>query len=200
MKDLSQHISQVRHLRERNISGSETLRCYGIIERHYGDKRARRSGRRYMCHIDEGLSALQVLGATQRTMGAWCLHPVVQDDADLVGALRDGCLSEAPVESVVLAMEYRHWANAHLSFHDPTPQYGPCEEVRQMLTVDKVQNRKDFERYLYEPGRLGTTALLALCRYYKEWFDALGITEEQHLLLLGAMETPTGPTYDKGEG
>ena len=176
-----------------NISeaGRQNLeQCYAVIQKHYGERKARRSGQRYMSHIDEGLTALKILGASWHTMGAWCLHPVVQSNAELLAVLKNGCLRDTPVESVILAMEYRQWANAHLSFHAPKPpEFGPCLEVKQMLIVDKIQNRKDFEKYLFAPGAIKNKD--RLIEYFKEWFDALSITNEQYLAIKDSMDQPS---------
>jgi hypothetical protein len=149
--------------------GSES---YAAIEAFYGDQRAERSGQFYMNHIDEGLDILAQIGAAPHTKDAFCLHPIVQADEDFERALAYQRLERLPQTAVLLAMEYRSWANAHLPKHAPKkPQWGPTKAVRDMLMADKLQNRKDYERYLRGKGQAPNEDRLD--EYFDEWFDAL---------------------------
>ena len=151
-------------------------KAYAAVSHFYGNKRAKRSGVLYIKHIDEGLEILTSLGATQVVKDAWCLHPLLQDDKDLITTLSSGYLQGQDPAAIVLAMEYRQWANAHLSHHDSKiPTWGPLEEVKQMLIADKMQNRKDFEMYILGGGIDRDDCRLS--DYFKEWFGALGIDE-----------------------
>ncbi len=53
--------------------------------------------------------------------------------------------------AIALSMEYRSVANRYLSRMElrtpDTIELSPVAEVNKMLIADKVQNRKDFERY-----------------------------------------------------
>src|SRR5687768_16111088 len=88
-------------------------REYLAIAAVYGDRRAQRSHVRLIEHIDEGLAIMRALGASDNAMRAYCLHPLVQADADLATAR----LRELTDDVVVMALvfEYRHIANATLS-------------------------------------------------------------------------------------
>ena len=150
-------------------------RAYSAVESFYGDGRANRSGLFLMNHIDEGLYILGELGATLQTKDAWCLHPLLQSDYDLQATLAAGghLNGQAPA-AMLIAMEYRHQANGHLSHHEPkVPTFGPLDEVRQMLIADKVQNRKDFDQHLR--GKVANSDRLD--SYFQEWFAALEIPE-----------------------
>ncbi len=155
--------------------------AYLAAEKYCGDRKARRSGIFWMNHVDEGLLLLKHLGASDDTLDAWCLHPMLQPDDVLPKTLKSGALCELITgeTSVALAMEYRAVANAHLSKHEPKiPELSPIHEVNLMLVADKVQNQKDYLLYVrnhpecYNAKRLDA--------YFPEWFDALGITLDMY--------------------
>jgi hypothetical protein len=170
---------------------------YHAIEQHYGDGRARRSGVYFMHHIDEGLRVLhRWLHASDRAKRAWCLHPLVQGDADLRRSYDAGLLHGFEPEVVALALEYRSFANAFLSPMESHPGYGdpskiaqsPLPEVGAMLTADKLQNCKDFRLHHRGPLRREGPGLWAeakhkephprtshLERYFDSWLAALGV-------------------------
>ncbi len=152
---------------------------YVAIENHYGATRARRSGRPYMNHIDEGLRVLhRWLGASDRAMRAWCLHPLVQGDEDLRHSHAAGLLDGFEPAVVTLALEYRNIANAFLSPMMQHPGYddpakivlSPLAEVNAMLVADKVQNCKDFRLDHTDHPRAAW-----LGRYFQAWLTALGV-------------------------
>lgn len=169
---------------------------YRAIEEFYGDGRARRSGVFFMNHIDEGLVVLRRLNALDATRRAWCLHPIVQGDADLALAVRAGALAPFANEVVVLAMEYRNIANRFLSPMEQHPGYddpgqicrSPLVEVDQMLVADKVQNFKDFrEHHLASHPRAAR-----LERYFQRWLAALGVDPHEVDVLAERAGLPIG--------
>ncbi len=150
---------------------------YKAIEEHYGASRARRSGVMFMHHIDEGLAVLRSLHASAQAWRAWCLHPLLQADADLQAALpRLATLTDDPYV-LALAMEYRRLANAYLSHREITSiaeiDLGVLPEVVDMLRADKVQNYKDFLAHHAKahPRRE------ALDRYFRQWLARLEISD-----------------------
>jgi hypothetical protein len=153
---------------------------YRAIEQHYGDGRARRSGVFFMHHIDEGLRVLhRWLRASDRAKRAFCLHPLVQGDAELRRSYDAGLLDGFEPRVVALALEYRSFANAFLSPMESHPGYAdpskvaqsPLPEVGAMLVADKLQNCKDFCRH-----HRGTHPRSAhLERYFASWLAALGV-------------------------
>ncbi len=157
---------------------------HDLIRRFYGERRARRSGVVFMNHIDEGLRILDALGATREAKRAFCLHPVIQSDADLARSLAPGGILRTtpgldPV-AVALALEYRSVANEYLSSRQVAAiseiRLSPLPEVRDMLVADKVQNRRDFERHHAATHPRST----ALARYFETWLRRLEITEERY--------------------
>lgn len=155
-------------------------REYSAISEHYLGKFANRSGAPYIQHIDEGLRILEALGSSLTARLAYCLHPLAQSDSDL--AKFDARLASTP-EVLLATIEYRNVANRYLSHHygdtSRSAILSPVQDVNDMLIADKVQNRKDFEKY-----HLGThknSSRLSL--YFKEWLEALGVDEKEYIYL-----------------
>lgn len=169
---------------------------YRAIEAFYGDARARRSGVLFMNHIDEGLFVLRRLDASDAARRAWCLHPIVQGDADLARAVRGGALASFTNEVVVLVMEYRNIANRFLSPMEAHPGYAepgaidrsPLVEVDQMLVADKVQNYKDFRQH----HRASHPRAARLELYFQRWLAALGVDPSEVDLLAARAALPAG--------
>jgi len=148
---------------------------YNLISDFYGSKKAKRSGVFYMNHIDEGLYILNRIEATMTAKKAYCIHPLIQGDEDLLQ--NRYLLSEVDVQTVITATEYRSVANEYLSKRKIQSaddiRLSPLKDVNDMLIADKIQNRKDFELYHknHEHAR-------ELKEYFDNWFYKLGITEE----------------------
>lgn len=169
-------------------------RAYAVIAAWYGDRRAARSGRPLVAHIDEGLDILDALGAAPVEQDAWCLHPMVQADADLAASWpRPDLWRGLDPRAVALAMAYRHTANAYLS---PMPRpaqipRSPLPAVARLLIADKVQNRKDFELYL----RGDVPNSDRLDAYFADWLAALGVDDDRYLALAGRVERARGRSF-----
>ena len=130
-----------------------TQRYYDMVSEFYGDKTARRSGLPLMNHINEGIGYLRELYATETEISAWCIHPLFQNDGDLVKNFKQAGDCSGPV--MLLVMEYRNIANKYLC-RPETDHYTtkdlpaiPLDGVRRMLIADKRQNQKDFLEYHY---------------------------------------------------
>jgi hypothetical protein len=96
-------------------------REYRAIEMHYGERRTARSNVPLIRHVDEGLFVLTTRGVSEPARRAFCLHPRVQEDADLATTFpRIGELSDDP-RVIALALEYRNIANATLSQRARSP-------------------------------------------------------------------------------
>jgi hypothetical protein len=157
---------------------------YRAIATHYGTRVARRSGVPLMHHIDEGLAILHAIGASALAQRAFCLHPLVQADADLAASAPR--LRELSDDAYVLALafEYRNIANAALSTRVLASAadiaLSPLADVNAMLVADKVQNRKDFIAH-----HRGTHPHSAeLDRYFALWLERLGVTEARYTELV----------------
>jgi len=139
-----------------------------------------------MNHINEGLVILDDIGASTCAKDAYCLHPILQEDSSLDRNIR---LMEGIDTRVLLTtMEYRNVANRGLSCYqvdNPDHIYlGPLIDVHHLIIADKVQNRKDFEKY--HLGRHEKSA--ELDRYFRNWLRALGVTEAKYGQLVGLLE------------
>jgi hypothetical protein len=144
---------------------------YELIAAHYGARTARRSGVPLIAHIDEGLALLA--GATDDARRAFCLHPLLQADADLAANL-DRVAAVTTPRVLALAIEYRAVANAALSTRTYTSAadiaLSPLPEVNAMLLADKRQNYKDFLAH-----HAATHPRAAeLDRYFRLWLERLG--------------------------
>lgn len=164
---------------------------YLAIEREYGVRTARRSGVLLMRHIDEGLAVLQRIGAPEAAMRAFCIHPLVQEDAALATNIeRVTALVEPGV--LALALEYRRVANATLSTRPIAAAadipLSERPEVNQMLVADKIQNRKDF--LLHHRGHHPRSD--ALDRYFQRWLERLGVSEARFAELRADLQAAAG--------
>lgn len=172
---------------------------YDAIAEHYGDRRAERSGVLLIRHVDEGLLVLDAIGAPLVAREAYCLHPLLQGDAELAAAfLPESVLHRHAIRphAVALAMEYRAVANGYLSHRiiaDASEiALGPLPEVRQMLIADKAQNRKDFERHHADTHPRARE----LDRYFRLWLERLGVSEAEYRRFVAIMDgaaRPDGP-------
>jgi hypothetical protein len=166
-------------------------REYKAIEAHYGARRAERSQVLLMHHIDEGLQVLAQRGST-RAMKAFCLHPLVQQDAALAAAYPSLDVTDDPAV-LALALEYRNIANATLSMR-PIASAGdiplsPLVEVNEMLVADKLQNWKDFVLH----HRTTHPRTHALERYFAHWHERLGITSADREHWFEALQITPAP-------
>lgn len=164
-------------------------REYKMISLFYGDRVAKRSQVPLMNHINEGLVVLDRISSSDAAKRAFCVHPMLQADADLKANKH---LYLEP-EIMMLAMEYRNIANAFLS--DKIPEYryqniklSPLYEVNDMLIADKVQNRKDF--ITYHKGTHARSEELDI--YFEKWMVALDISEETYNSLCKAIDKSKG--------
>lgn len=150
---------------------------YRLIESFYGNKKANRSKRFLMNHIDEGLAIMTHYNASEEAKKAFCIHPIIQNDADLK-ANWQWITNEVSPEVLGLAMEYRNIANAYLSnrtiesLHDIA--LSPLDEVNIMLKADKIQNYKDFLKYHLETHERSKE----LAHYFNNWLQKLHITSK----------------------
>ncbi len=160
---------------------------YSIVQDFYGDIRAKRSGIFYMNHIDEGLKILELIGASEDAKLAFCLHPIVQNDKDLYNALyipnSKWTLTDLTTpHSVVTAMEYRSAANDYLSFKTINSideiRLSPLKDVNDMLIADKIQNYKDFLKYLKDIHPRSKE----LNQYFLNWLERLKVNNYQELM------------------
>lgn len=154
-------------------------------------KAAERSGLSYLKHVREGVEILRLLDASQRSVDAFCLHPLVQSDEELVLSLSSDAWLGLEIDPLALAtaMEYRSVANAYLSTDPLRPpqaiKLSPLDDVNDMLIADKVQNRKDFELHNGENPRAAH-----LADYFESWLDALGITDADYRDLVSGLSHP----------
>jgi hypothetical protein len=168
-------------------------REYRAVEQFYGDRTTKRSGVPLMHHIDEGLAVLATIGARDVTMRAFCLHPLLQDDQQLVTKLQRLTELTDSVHVVAYAMEYRRIANAAphtkpLATADEIP-LSPLPEVQQMLVADKIQNCKDF--IMHHRGSHRRSA--ELDHYFKLWFERLRVTAADFAELFAALQMVQQP-------
>jgi hypothetical protein len=169
---------------------------YLAIREFYGERRAARSSVPLIAHIDEGLGILELLGSSLRAREAFCIHPMLQDDNALRGSIAEGSLFRTigvDPAVVALAMEYRAVANAYQAYRCVDAQdafeLSCLVEVNHMLIADKVQNRRDFERYHLATHPRSAT----LDRYFKNWLRRLDISEERYRDLVDSLVARSTP-------
>lgn len=155
---------------------------YFAIQKYYGNRKARRSQVPLINHINEGLIILKELEADLDTQKAFCLHPMFQEDVELLINFVDFRHYSSNV--VALVMEYRNIANLYLSnrkINSLDEIDGPLLlETHQMLVADKIQNYKDFCKY----HKWTHPRAIELESYFKNWLQKLEVSKEQQLRLI----------------
>lgn len=154
---------------------------YKRISDFYKDKHAKRSGVAYIDHIDQGTILADHLGYSLAVKQAFCLHPMFQADQALEWAYKQDWIYEIDPYVMMLTIEYRKtangyvWANRSLKQKDPADlTLSPIPAVNEMLVMDKVQNRKDFELYHLDSHEQSEQ----LHQYFKTWTEALGVADQ----------------------
>lgn len=148
----------------------------GWVESVYGSRRAERSGVPLIHHVYEGAAIMAAAGASELALRAFCLHPLVQNDADLAKhyhqLVEDLSPHQEGLQALLLAMEYRSVANEYLA-HKPMQPGGirlsPLLDVNLMLLGDKVQNQRDFLAYHAKSHPNARR----LTEYFEQWVGAL---------------------------
>ena len=144
---------------------------YKLITEYYGDRVANRSQLPLINHINEGLVILTEIGASEQARKAFCLHPLLQNDNDLIKNYLM-VTTHCEAYTVMLVMEYRSVANKYLSDKvnmTTSISLSPLTEVNDMLIADKVQNYKDFTTYHKNTHpRSGELDL-----YFRRWLNTL---------------------------
>lgn len=147
--------------------------AYDMIMKYYGTKKAHRSQVNLMNHIEEGIVLLQQMGCDSDTIDAYCLHPILQSDNELIMNYHSENFNCVNARTLILAMEYRKTANAYLSqriiesINDI--ELSPLPEVNQMLIADKIQNYKDFVKYHKHSHQRSKE----LQEYFENWMKKL---------------------------
>lgn len=181
----------------------ETRLCYRRIADEYAGKTARRSGIPYINHIREGCYLLHLLYAPNdaELLDPFCLHPLFQNDARFAALLEDNAsgITDFPPRAIALAVEYRRVANAYTLKHAVRAaeqiELSLIPAVHRLLVADKVQNKKDFMKYLYaqHPDRATyrRTADRSVA-YFDSWLAALGVSDALYQTLVAHLETEVG--------
>jgi hypothetical protein len=155
--------------------GIERTLEYLMISEHYGANTAHRSKVPLINHINEGLHVMNIRGASTAAKRAFCLHPIVQSDGDLLRNWMMVTNTAVNPAALLLAMEYRNFANQYLSkryIHDIDEiALSPLKDVNEMLVADKIQNYKDF--ILYHKGTHPRS--IELDEYFNNWLKKLGV-------------------------
>lgn len=151
------------------------FREYKIVQDFYGNKKTQRSNIHLMNHIDEGLWILTKINASEIAKKAYCLHPIIQSDEDLLQNYH--LLNDIDVQTIIALTEYRSVANEYLSKRIIKSideiRLSPLKDVNDMLIADKIQNKKDFDLY-HKNTHLRSQELT---HYFDNWLKKLNITE-----------------------
>lgn len=164
---------------------------YLLIKDHYGDRCAQRSRAPLINHIDEGLMILQSRNASNTACRAFCLHPLVQGDQDLLENWQK-VSTESNKAALLLTMEYRNIANQYLSRRSISSLedivLSPLHDVNEMLVADKIQNYKDFLLYHKDTHPRAKE----LDTYFNNWLKRLGIENFDYYRDLLSQQRATG--------
>lgn len=148
---------------------------YTLISEYFRGMKNEKNDVPLINHIDEGLKILNFISASDIAKRAFCLHPMLQSDEDLVKNLFNNNFRQIDPPVLITTMEYKRVANNYLSnrviAHLGEIEISPLRDVNQMLIADKVQNYKDFELY-YKNNIENSSDLIV---YFNNWFKKLGI-------------------------
>lgn len=163
---------------------------YKIISDYYQDQIAKRSGVYLMNHIDEGNVIANVLKVNNkhRVVNAYAIHPIFQSDESLIDKSNIEYMDDVTLTDIMNVMEYRSVANEYLSKRPIKSieeiRLSPLEVVNDMLKIDKIQNKKDFD--LYHKGTHPRTN--ELTEYFDNWLKRLDISDEIYQQCIDAIE------------
>lgn len=165
---------------------------YKLISDFYGAGKAKRSGVVFMNHIDEGYVISKVFDFPEETMQAYCLHPIFQMDNDLLNFVNEEKDAQDFIKykfnDMINVMEYRSVANEYLSNRKINSideiRLSPLKIVNDMLIIDKIQNKKDFDIYHKDSHPRSKE----LTEYFDNWFKKLNITDKQYQECLEALQ------------
>lgn len=179
---------------------------YALIQRRYQGKIARRSGVSYMNHIrEEVLLLYSMYGDDAELIEAYCLHPIFQSDKSLSNLLVEGQAELALLSPriIILAMEYRRVANSYTIRHKikaPTSiDIGPLTKVHQMLVADKIQNKKDFMKYMYLKHDRPSYRKVSEhgLQYFDSWLNRLGVSPKVYEAAITLLEQDDGDELNR---
>lgn len=136
---------------------------------------AKRSGKSWMLHVDQGLQILDKLTYSATPLKAFCIHPIVQNTKSFVENFYQ--LDNCDPLAVALAVEYRNVANKG-SRH--SPNWFPIElsclmHVNTMLVADKVQNKFAYQNFTKSEDKN-----MEIDHYFDLWLDKLNISDEDY--------------------
>lgn len=164
------------------INGLTNTAEYKLIETTYNDIINPNNNTFYMNHIDEGLYILYKLDASLEAKLGYILYPLFQTDNKIKLMYNHTDLNNLSNQAIINAIEYRSVANEYLSHKIITDiddiRLSPLKDVNMMLIADKIQGRKDIEKY--QKTDLKYKQLLT---YFKNWLNILNITENKYLKL-----------------
>ena len=150
-----------------------------------------------MSHIEEGALVLHLLyGHDAELQEAYCLHPIFQSDKSLAQFLSPSAPELACISprALVLGMEYRRVANGYTIKHKVRSpeniEIGPLSSVHKMLVADKIQNKKDFIKYLHMKHDRPSYRKVSQrsVDYFDSWLARLGISQEKYQEIAARLE------------
>lgn len=148
---------------------------------YWGNKKSS-MGVPYMVHIDQGLLILNHSFSTTAAKAAFCIHGLMQSDADLLNFYYKGRTVDLDNKVLFLALEYRNTANQWLREHGADAKRPDIvlTEIRDMLVADKVQNYHNFLTN-YKDIHKDSVELEA---YFTNWLEHLNVKYEDYAKVL----------------
>ncbi|WP_404790641.1 hypothetical protein [Altericista sp. CCNU0014] len=162
---------------------------YKLIQQKYKGRVAQRSGVSYMNHIIEGAFILHhIYGTDEELIEAYCLHPIFQSDKLLSQLFSDDSfeLTIISPRAIILGMKYRRVANSYTiknKVKNPEDiEIGPLDKVHRMLVADKIQNKKDFMKYMYLKHERPAYQKVSerSVQYFDSWLARLSVSREMY--------------------